>query len=133
MVVAVINSTPDVIDMLRIAFEQAGIVVVSALSHEIREGEVDIEAFVRQHGPRVVIYDIAPPYAANWRLFEHIRSLPAMIDRTFVLTSTNPERVRQLCGTTDTVYEIVEVPYELEQIVQVGREAMRGTTDNRPN
>ena len=80
-VVAVINSSRDVVDMLRIAMEDAGLVAVTALTDQIRDGEVDLERLVQHHDPSVVLYDIAPPYDANWRLFHTSaagRSWPAV-------------------------------------------------------
>src|SRR5213079_1553544 len=71
-VVAVINTSPDVVDMLHLTLEDAGIVVVSALTWEVQDGEVDLERFITQHNPRVVVYDVAPPYENNWRLFLNI-------------------------------------------------------------
>jgi hypothetical protein len=122
-VIAVINSTPDVIEMLRIAFEYAGFVVVSTYTHMIRQGEVDIEAFVQQHHPDAIVYDIAPPYATNWHLFEHVSQLPGVKGRPFVLTSTNPARVRELVKTDDTIFEIVETPYQIMRLVDLVTQA----------
>ena len=116
-VVALINSTPDVIDMLRIAFEQAGFVAVSTFTYLIRDGDVDLESFLGQHRPDVIVYDIAPPYQSNWELFLHLRELPGFRDRPVVLTSTNPARVQQLFATSQAVFEIVETPYEIMQLV----------------
>ena len=123
MVAAVINSSPDVVDLLRRALEPAGIVAVSAMTHEIREGKVDIETFVRQHDPRVIVYDIAPPYDGNWLLFQHVSHLPVMRGRQFVLTSANARQVQNLAGNTQAVYEIVGKPLDLDQIVRAVKEA----------
>lgn len=120
-VVAVINSSPDVVDMLRIWFEQAGFVVVGAQTWEVRDGEVDIEAFARQHQPRVVIYDLAPPYEPNWRLLQHMRRMPAMQGREFVLTSTNVQQVQRLINPEEPVLEIIGKPYDLDQLLQAVR------------
>jgi len=92
-VVAVINTSPDVVDMLRLTLEHAGIVVVSAMTWEVRDGEVDLERFMLQHRPKVVLYDVAPPYESNWLLFEHIRAMPVMAGVHFVLTTTNARQV----------------------------------------
>ncbi|MBA2303833.1 MAG: hypothetical protein H0W08_14535 [Acidobacteria bacterium] len=116
-VVALINSTPDVIDMLRIAFEQAGFVVVSTFTYLIREGDVDLESFLAQHRPDVIVYDIAPPYKSNWQLFLQLRAIPGFNDRPVVLTSTNPTRVQQFAQTAQAVFEIVETPYEVMKLV----------------
>jgi CheY-like chemotaxis protein len=122
-VVALINSTPDVIDMLRIAFEQAGFVVVSTFTHLIRDGEIDAESFIRQHRPRAIVYDIAPPYLSNWHLFQHLRQLPSLRSIPIVLTSTNTARFRELAKSNEAVFEIVETPYEIMKLVDTVREA----------
>jgi DNA-binding NtrC family response regulator len=125
-VVAVINTSPDVVDMLRITLEHAGIVVVSAFTWEIRDGEVDVDRFIRQHGPRVVVYDIAPPYEANWLLFEHIRAMPVMEQVQFIVTTTNARQVEQFAkGIGKRIYEIVGKPFDLGEIVTAVREALR--------
>lgn len=125
-VVAIINTSPDVIDMLRIAFEAAGIAAVSTFAHEIREGRVDVDAFIRQHEPKVVVYDVAPPYPNSWLLFQHIASLPVMQGRVFILTSTNRAHVEKLAGVVKLpIFEIVGTPYDLGELVEEVRQALR--------
>jgi CheY-like chemotaxis protein len=124
-VAAVFNTSPDVVDLLRHALEPAGIVTVSVLTHQIREAAVDVEGFLKQHDPDVIVYDIAPPYDANWQLFQHMRRMPAMRNRKFVITSTNAHHVEELAGKDQRVYEIVGKPFDLDQIVRAVKEAMR--------
>ena len=125
-VVAVINTSPDVVDMLRLTLEHAGIVVVSALTWEVRDGEVDLERFISQHRPKVVVYDIAPPYENNWLLFQHIRSMPVMDGIEYIVTSTNARQVQQfVTGAKCRVYEIVGKPFDLGEIVTAVREALK--------
>jgi len=123
--VAVINSTTDITDLLRIAIEQSGFVVVTALTPEVRDGHIDFDLFMRQHRPRVVIYDVAPPYDANFRLFEHLAAMPSARDAQFVLTSMNARHVEQLGGLHQRVYEIVGKPFDIGEIVGAVREASR--------
>ena len=124
-VAAVINSSPDVVDILRLALEHAGFVVVSALTFEIRDAKVNLEEFITQHEPGVIVYDIAPPYEANWRLFEHVASTPIMRGRQFVLTSTNAHQVSGLAGREQHIYEVVGKPFDLDEIVRAVKEASR--------
>jgi len=124
-VVAVINSTPDIVDMLRFAIESAGFVAVTALTFEVRDGEVDLDRFIAQHEPLVIVYDIAPPYETNWRLFEHVSAMPIMRGRQFVLTSTNARHVTALAGREQHVYEVVGKPLDLDEIVRAVKEASR--------
>jgi DNA-binding NtrC family response regulator len=124
-VVAIINTSRDIVDMLRITLQYAGVVVVSALTNEIRDGEVNLEAFIRQHEPKVIVYDVAPPYEANWLLFQHMRQMPVMAGRYFVLTSTNKRHLEALAGPDMHIYEIVGKPVDLDAIVQAVREALK--------
>jgi DNA-binding NtrC family response regulator len=125
LVAAVFNTSPDIVDLLRRALEPAGIVAVSVLTHQIREGAVDVEGFLRQHDPRVVVYDIAPPYDANWQLFQHICRMDVMRKRPVVLTSINPRHVEGLAQQNEKIYEVVGKPLDLDLIVQAVKEAAR--------
>jgi DNA-binding NtrC family response regulator len=124
-VVAVINTSPDTVEILRLALQHAGLAVVTAYSHDIREGRTDLGTFVTQHDPTVIVYDIAPPYAENWKLFEHVRSRPVMSGRQFVLTTTNEKHVRGLAAANEAVYEVVGLPIDLDAIVAAVKDALR--------
>lgn len=120
-VVAVIDTSPDAIELLCAVLEQAGFVTVSGFTHDIRSGKLDFEAFLRQHRPRVIVYDIAPPYDRNYRLFQHVRSCHEACK--FVLVSTNAKHVQQLVGTDDQVFEIIDKPFVLDLLVRAVNEA----------
>jgi CheY-like chemotaxis protein len=120
--VAVFNTSEDTTDLLRVVFENAGFVVITAFTNHFRDGKVDLEAFMRQHQPRVIVYDIAIPYEQNWRLCQHMRSTPACQGVSFVLTTTNVRHVRQLAGAEE-LHEIVGKPYDLDEIVGAVRQA----------
>jgi len=128
-VVAVINTSADVIDMLRFSLERAGFVVVTATTDAIRDGEIDLEHFARQHEPGVIVYDIAPPYEENFRLFQHLRASEALRDRAIVLTTTNARHLVKLVEEGTVVHEVVGKPYDLDQIVTAVEQAAqsRGT------
>ena len=124
IVAAIFNTSPDLVDLVRRAFEPAGIVTVSVLTHQIREGAVNLEAFIRQHDPRVIVYDIAPPYDANWALFQHVSRMDVMRGREYVVTSANSKHVESLAAG-QPVYEIVGKPYDLDRLVHAVKEASR--------
>jgi hypothetical protein len=104
-------------------------VMVSAFTHEIRDGAVDIETFVRQHQPQVILYDVAPPYDANWLLFLHISNIPVMKGRYFILTTTNERHVRDLAGDKP-LHEIVGKPYDLGVLVTTVKQALGLSEDS---
>ena len=124
-VVAVINTSPDTVEMLRTTLERAGFVVITGYTFDIRDGRLDIDAFLTKHQPRVVVYDVAPPYDQNWRLFQHLRGLESMRTRRFVITSTNPKHLEQLAGRDERIYEIVGRPLDLDAVVTAVKEAFK--------
>src|SRR4051794_26357259 len=123
--VAIVNTTPDAVEMLRNVLTTAGFVVVSCYTHDIRDGKTDLEAFVQQHRPAVIVYDLAPPYGSNFQLFQHVRTMSAVQGCQFVLTSVNPANVQGLVGRDDRVYEVVDRQEDLMKFAQAVKQASR--------
>lgn len=57
-------------------------------------------------------------------MLEHLRATPAVANRKFVLTSTNPLRVSQIANPKEPVLEIIGKPYDLGVIVDAVRAAL---------
>ena len=131
LVVAIFNTSPDIVDLIRQAFEPAGMVAVTLLTYDIREGKVDLDNFLTHHNPSVIVYDIAPPYDANWNMFLHIRGLPSMQGRKIVITSINPKHVERLAGRDVKIYEIVGKPLDLGRLARAVKEAVRERPSSR--
>jgi response regulator RpfG family c-di-GMP phosphodiesterase len=123
--VAVFNASDDVVEMLRMVLEHAGYAVVTGHIDEIKRGKIDLQTFVAQHDPKVIVYDVAPPYERNWIFLEHLRGQDPLKGRQFVLTTTNLARVREAVGTAENIYEIVGKPFDLDAIVRAVKEASR--------
>jgi CheY-like chemotaxis protein len=121
-VAAVFNTSPDTVELLRVVLQGAGFVVVSAFTFDIRNGRVDLEAFLRQTNPAVVVYDVAPPYDANWALFETLLDNSSLQRYHFVITSTNAPYVQRLAGDI-RVHEVIGKPYDRDQIVRAATQA----------
>ena len=68
-VVAVVNTSDEVIEMLTLVLEEEGFSVVGERTRTVnfKREEQDLRAFLADHQPRVVVWDIAPPYEENWR------------------------------------------------------------------
>ncbi len=132
-VVAVFNSNSDAIELVVSALSAAGFSVVWALIPQLRSGAIDFDQFLRQHDPRVVVYDIGPPYEEHWAILQEARRTPALEHRPIVLTSLNAGQAETLAGGDTRVYEIVGKPYDLAQIVQAVKEASRMRLVRRSN
>jgi DNA-binding response OmpR family regulator len=124
-VVAILNTAPDTVDLLRRVMEQAGFTVVTGFIHDIRDGRLDIEAFLGQHKPAAIVYDVAIPYEENWRFFQHVKSMAICAGCRFVLTTTNAAQVQKIAGADEHLHEIVGKPYDLGEVVRAVKEAIR--------
>lgn len=131
-VVAVLNTSDDIVELLRLVFEQAGLVVVSAHVDDIRRGEVNLAEFVQEHDVKLILYDLTPPYDRSWRFLEHLRQAAAMQGRTFVITSTNAQRAKEIIGDAAHVYEIVGKPYDIDEILKAVQRALGLKDDGLP-
>lgn len=124
-VVGVFNSSDEVVDLVKDALERAGFLIVLGHVNDIRRGNINLEAFIRQHRPKVIVYDLIPPYEKSWDFLEHVRHSDFMHGVQFVLTSLNSHRVREIVAPNEHVYEIVGKTDDLEEIVRAVKEASR--------
>lgn len=122
--VAIFNSSDDLLYMLRMLFERNGFVTAVGHVNALRDGSLDLTAFVRQYRPAVVVYDLVPPYERQWAFLDHLRSNSPLSGRPFVLTSTNARMARELAGRSEPVLEVLGRPFDFEELPQLVREAL---------
>ena len=106
-IVAILNTSPDTVELLSLFFEHHDMLAVSAFTYDIRQGKVDLARLLQTHRVDVVVYDIAPPYERNWLLFVHLRDT-ILQQHPCVLTTTNAKLVNSLIGADVVLYEILE-------------------------
>jgi DNA-binding response OmpR family regulator len=114
--VAIFNSNDDTVELLRMCLELQGFVVSSGHLADIKRGRFDLSAFLNQHRPAAIIYDLAPPYEQSWNLLKRLRDDGPLAGYKILLTTTNTRRVEEAIGLTE-VLEVVGKPYDLEAIV----------------
>lgn len=115
-IVAVFNSSDDTVEMLRTVLESRGLHTVSGKIPDLKKGELDFISFVEHHRPRVIVYDISPPYETNWAFLRLVRSSEPAKGCRFVLTTTNKPALDRLVGETEAL-EIIGKPYDLQLVV----------------
>ena len=124
-VVAILNSNDDLVELMRHLLEQAGFVTVTGHIDDVRRGELDLINFVEQHDPKVIVYDLVPPYDRSWAYLYHLRDSKPLRGRPFVLTSVNATRAKEIVGESEMVYEVVGKPLDLDRIVAAVKEASK--------
>jgi len=124
-VIAILNTSPDTVEMLEEVLTQAGFRVVSGFIHDIRQGWLDLGVFMRQHDPAVIVWDIALPYDRQWQFFQQTKQSGVCGRSRFVLTTTNAAEVAKIAGRDQFLHEIVGKPYDLGELVRAVNEAVR--------
>jgi CheY-like chemotaxis protein len=120
-VVAVMNNIEDLVRMFSEILRGAGYDVVTAMLAAARRGETDLVEFLKEHDPRVVIYDVSFPYAVNWTMLEGLRDRGVLDGRGVLLTTPNRKAMQDLLRVGD-VLEITGRPEEYSRLVdEVGK------------
>ena len=115
-IIAIFNTNPEVLELVRESLQQAGFQAVIAHIDDLKRGRLDMIQFVEEHKPDVIVYDVAPPYDTNWTFLRLMRNSKVMQGRAFVVTTTNKRALEELIGPADVV-ELLCKPYDLQQIV----------------
>ena len=122
-VVAVINTSEDISRLLCDVLEAEGYRAVAEYVVDFRTERASLDAFLAEHHPAVIIWDIAIPYEENWRYLQRVRDDHERDDRRFVLTTTNKRALESLVGPTPTL-GLIGKPYDLDRILEAVRQAL---------
>ena len=125
-VVAVLDSDPDTIEMMKTWLEFHGFVVVVGSLLEFRLGKDDLHTFLDRTRPEVIVYDLGIPYETNYRFLQTVSADPVFARSSLVITTTNASAVRTLLGV-DAI-EILGKPYDLDTVIG----AIRSAADGNP-
>lgn len=115
--IAVMNSSRDLVDLLQTALEDDGFRTVTNVS-TIAAADVEPLAFLREHQPAAVIYSISPPYRESWDILQQVRQ--QWQGGRFLITTTNVGALRGIVGANDAL-ELIGKPFDLDVITQALR------------
>jgi CheY-like chemotaxis protein len=102
-VVAVINTSDDLVQVLREALIREGFDVVTSHVQDFKTGRQNFGSFLRSHKPAVVVYDISVPYEDNWTFLQMLRELPDARGQAFVITTVNKRIFERRVGPADVI------------------------------
>src|ERR1700730_329909 len=86
--VALFNSSDDTVEMVQRMLSASGIGSLAGCHFAaLKKGPGDFARLLAEHDPRVVIFDISPPYAENWAFYQTLSAGRAMEGRGLVLTA----------------------------------------------
>ena len=123
-VVAMFNTNPDLLEIVRLGLERAGFIAVTGHVHDIRTGALDLGPFLEQHHPNVIVYDLVMPYDRNWEFMKHVREHPMMKGRQFVITTPNRRAAEAVVGRDEQVHEVVS-DKDIDAIIMAVRDALK--------
>jgi CheY-like chemotaxis protein len=111
--VLILDNSSDILELLSTDLQCRGCIVTTASVSAIRHGEIDGVRLIEAAAPDVVVFDVALPYEANWRVAIDLQSDPR-VRMPFVLTTTNALAVRRLIGRD--LIELIGKPYDLDTL-----------------
>ena len=114
--VLIFDNSADILELLSTDLECRGCVVTTGSVSAIRHGEIDGARLIEAVRPDVIVFDVAVPYEANWRVAMDLQADPRA-RMPFVLTTTNAQAVRRLIGRE--LIELVGKPYDLDTLYDV--------------
>jgi hypothetical protein len=117
-IVALFNASDDTIDMIQTLLKESADAQTLVWCHfaDLKKGIVDFKRYLEKHNPEVVIFDISPPYDANWKFYKTMRDAKVMHGRGSVLTTTNKARLDEVLGSDSKALEVVGLPKDLQLI-----------------
>jgi CheY-like chemotaxis protein len=125
IVVAIVDTNPEIVRLLRVHLENSGFVAIDIPIEEIKTGVSNLQSMLAEHDPKVIVYDIAPPYEQSWRFLQHLRSATDFKGRQFVLTAVNVRAVREALRHGEMVHEIIGKDEDILAVVRAVKEASR--------
>jgi DNA-binding response OmpR family regulator len=123
-VVAVINSNDDLVAILRETLEDEGFNVTTAHIRDFKAGREDLPRYLAKHEPDAVVYDLAPPYADNWRFLRLMRK--HFGERPLVLTTVNRKALERAVGKSGA-HEIEGRRTDLSRVVRAVLDGIKKT------
>jgi hypothetical protein len=114
--VAVLNADTELMTVLQDHLAQAGYATTRELVARLKSGQDNFLDFLAREEPEVILYDISPPYQANWNFGELLRNAQASEEVSFVLTTTNKPALERVVGPTSAL-QLTDDPLSVARLL----------------
>jgi DNA-binding response OmpR family regulator len=114
--IAVINSSPDFLLIVRELFEEEGYAVTTS-----DFGHTVFARIVMQH-PDALIVDVAVGQPEGWELLERLNAEPATSDIPVLVTSTTPRLLEEAQAAGYGTHHYLAKPLDLDAVLAAIRE-----------
>jgi CheY-like chemotaxis protein len=114
---AILNDSPQVLKLLCDWFRRHGHHCATQMVAEMPHAHVEVEQFINEHKPDVVVYDVPMPYRSSWDLLDVIRAMPSLQSQPFVITTRNKRKLEEAVGRT-SVIEIAGQPEDMRRLLK---------------
>lgn len=111
--VAIVNSSVDIVDFLRELLTEEGFAVVSQV-WPLEKGAAGLSDWLQAQRTPHCVFAVGFPYREGWDLFRAVQA--AVPSCAFVVTTTNKHVLETFVGPTDTI-ELVGKPFDLQELV----------------
>jgi hypothetical protein len=111
--------------MVRLAFEAQGFVTARARLADIQSGALDLIAFVKEHKPVALVYDIPRPYEANCNVLRLLlRETDSLQRLIWVITTTNKEALERAVPNANAIEIALGKPYAVDEVIDAVRKGL---------
>ena len=131
--VAILDSRMEFLDALREALVADGYEAVTALLAEIQDGTLDLVAFIDQHDPALIVYDLPRPVERHWNFLRLLRETDSLKARLWILTTTDKHALDAAVGSSAVIDTIFGQPYVVADVVDAVRAALDGASPRTSN
>jgi hypothetical protein len=115
--VALFDSREDVMTRLRDAFADDGFDTVVDCVADIQTGVLDLVAFMAEHDPHAVVWDLPRPMERHLNFLRLLLTSTLLERRVVVLTTTDSAALAAASGGAFAANDVFEVPYRIADIV----------------
>jgi DNA-binding response OmpR family regulator len=119
--VAVLNPNENTLEPLQAMLESHGYRVAVGYVGDVRRGSFDFVQFIREHDPRVIVWNIGPPFDRNWAFLQLVQTGEMLEGRRVIVTTTHREQLDAAVATDTHALEVIGRPRDLENILAAVR------------